>query len=1023
MKTFKYILILLVLFLNQLSIKAQKTAYFDNIQKDIKMARSLFDQGKFNASFHEFEKIQSNVDAKSEIYSEAEYFKSVSALKAGHSPGSKMLSTYIHDFPESPYKNEAWFNLGDYQFNRKQYKLVVRSFANVDRTDLSESQRIQLQYQNGYAHLMNENLEKAASEFYPIMNTNNIYSKPATYYWSHIMYLQDKFQSALEGFTKLNGDPTYSQVIPLYVSHIYYKQEKYSEVVNYTTSIINDVEKQHVPELSKIIGDSYFHLRKYSDAVPYLETYFNSPGPKTNEDSYILGYCYYTTQQFGKAAPLLEKATRTEGEMAQNAYYHLADCYIKLDEKEKARMAFQAASELDFNEKIKEDALFSYAKLTYELSYSPFNETIKAFDKYISLYPNSERNTEAYRILVEVYMVTRNYNDAITSIENIKVKTPAILQAYQRVTYYRGLELFNNLAYNQAIDFFNLSLENGNYNRDIKANALFWKAEALYRVGDYNNSVVAYNQFLNTAGAFSMPEYNDGQYNLAYAYFKLDNLDSAASTFRKYISAMHGKRSEKLADAYNRVGDYYFANTDYKQAKQNYQQAYNLKTYDPDYALFQMAFCEGLLRNQQEKISKLQKLLAEFTDSDYQDDALYELGRAHERLGQNYDAMQQYQRIVTRFNSGTYYRKALLQMGLINYNNGDFNAALKQYKEVAENYQGTPEARAAMLGIKNCYVELNNINEYFAYTNRFGQGVNVSVSEQDSLTYMAAERAYMAGNEKANQQLQQYLNQFPNGSFALNAHFYLAEILYKNGQYTNANEHYTFVANQPTNIFSEPALSRASELTFNAENYQQSLEFFNRLENIAESKWNVLKAHTGQMRCNMKLGNLQNAIVAAQLVKKSDLANEVLIRDANYTLGKSYYKLNQFNDALPELKNVAADTKIEQGAEAKYLVAEILYRTNKKGDAENEIMDFISKNTPYQFWLGKAFLLLADIYLDKGDVFQAKHTLKSVIENYSSKNDGVIENATKKLAEIEKNEKQEQEKAIDNSLQLKLIEQ
>ena len=65
----------------------------------------------------------------------------------------------------------------------------------------------------------------------------------------------------------------------------------------------------------------------------------------------------------------------------------LADCFIKLDQKEKAKTAFSAASEFDFNPQIKEDALFSYAKLSYELSYSPFNETIKAFDKYISLYP------------------------------------------------------------------------------------------------------------------------------------------------------------------------------------------------------------------------------------------------------------------------------------------------------------------------------------------------------------------------------------------------------------------------------------------------------------------------------------------------------------------------------------------------------------------------------------------------------------------------------------------------------------
>ena len=115
--------------------------------------------------------------------------------------------------------------------------------------------------------------------------------------------------------------------------------------------------------------------------------------------------------------------------------------------------------------------------------------------------------------------------------------------------------------YLYIVVFFNLSLENGNSSRELNAKALYWKAEALFRVGDYNNSITTYNQFLGTAGAFSLPEYNNAQYNLAYAYFKIDDIESASSLFRKYIGSMQGKRSEKLADAYNRVGDCYFLKT------------------------------------------------------------------------------------------------------------------------------------------------------------------------------------------------------------------------------------------------------------------------------------------------------------------------------------------------------------------------------------------------------------------------------------------------------------------------------
>jgi TolA-binding protein len=1022
MKTIHILILLPLLLFTHFQALAQQTTYFTDIQKDIELGKELFEQEKYNAVFHQFEKIQKQVEEKSELYSEAEFYKSVSALRAGHTAGGKMVDRFIEDHPESPYINRAWLNLGDYQFEKRQYTVALRSFSNVDKTDISQEEQVKLHYQTGYSHLMTDNLEQAASEFYQIKDNNSFYSRPASYYWAHIMYLNENYEAALQGFSRLDGDPTYSQVIPLYVSHIYYKQQKYDQVISYTSSIIDQVAEEHKVELSKILGDSYFHLNQYSEAIPYLETYYNSPGPKTREDGYILGFCYYHTRSFDKAAPLLEKASMGNDEMAQNAYYHLADSYIQLGEKEKARVAFDAASNMDFNERIKEDALFSFAKLTYELSYSPFNETIKAFDRYISLYPNSERNSEAYRYLVEVFMITRNYSDAINSIEKIQNKTPAVLRAYQRVTFYRGLELFNNLAYNQAIDYFDISLQNGNYDRELNARALFWKAEALYRVGDYNSSILAYNQFLRTAGSYSLPEFQNAEYNLAYAYFKLEDYDAASSHFRKYANAMQGQRTAKLADALNRVGDYYYLKTDYSTALQYYQQSYNMKIYEPDYSLFRIAFCQGLVRNQQEKINNLERLLTDFPESDYQDDALYELGRAHERLGQNYEAAQQYQRIIDNYAQGSYYRKAQLQLGLINYNNGDYPQALTHYKEVAEKFPGTEEAQTAMLGIRNCYVELNNVDAYFAYAQQLGSGASVTTSEQDELSYQAAERAYMAGNAGATSQLERYLQQFPNGKYTLNAHFYLAESFYKEGKYAEANEHYTTVATQANNIFSEPALSRASELTYNAQNYKQALEMFNRLETVANSKWNVLKAYTGQMRCNFHLNNLPNAIAAAEKVKKSDIANEALTREADYITGKSYFEQENLAQALPALQKVASDTKLEEGAEAKYLVAEIYFRQNKKTEAEKEIDDFISKGTPYLFWLGKSFLLLSDIYIGNNQEFDAKHTLRSLIENYNNDTDGIKDEASRKLAAIEAKEKQEQQKAIDNSLQLELNE-
>ena len=80
------------------------------------------------------------------------------------------------------------------------------------------------------------------------------------------------------------------------------------------------------------------------------------------------------------------------------------------------------ASKLNFDNIIKEDALFNYAKLTYEQLYAPFNEAIEAFRTYIQLYPNTPRTDEAYNYLTLAYLSTRNYKEAVESLEKIKNK-------------------------------------------------------------------------------------------------------------------------------------------------------------------------------------------------------------------------------------------------------------------------------------------------------------------------------------------------------------------------------------------------------------------------------------------------------------------------------------------------------------------------------------------------------------------------------------------------------------------------
>jgi len=1004
MKTIRYVFILILLALSPVIIQAQKTVYYQSISQEIQKAKELFLARNYISALNQFEKIAEKADENSDERAEAMFYKALCGLKLDNRNAEAQIAEFMKQFPESSFRNRALFEEAIYQFDKKKYPATIKTLEQLDKGGLSTEDISYFYYLRGYSNFELEKMDAALADFAEIKSGNSLYAAPAQYYWGHIQYLNGNYESALQEFLKLKKNPVFEKVIPFYISQIYYKQEKYREVVDYTAPLINTVSADQQPELARILGSSYFHLRDFKTAVQFLEFYLSDKNNKGREENYMLGYCYYLDSKEAKAIPYLEIASKGKDELAQNAYYHLADCYVVTKDKNKARQAFEAASEFDFDPKIKEDALFNYAKITYELSYSPFNETIKAFDKYIASYPNAERNDVAYDYLVKVYMSTSNYRDAMASIENIKVKSPSVKKAYQRVAYYRALECFNNLDYTTAIENFDKSIDAGDFNKNYRALAVFWKAEAMFRLNDFNKAISGYNSFLKLPGAFALPEFKTAHYNLAYAYFQIKDYSSASDYFRKYLNLDGDSRSEKVADANNRLGDCNFLNREYAAAISNYDQALRMNLYDADYSLFQKAFCLGLQRDNQGKINNLQILIQNYPKSSYQDDALYELGHTYERVNQPQMAISSYNDLISKYPQSSYKNKALVQLGLVYYNANDFKNSIKSYKQVVEASSGSPEKQSALSGMKNSYLEMNDVDGYLDYTNKLGSGVQVSSSEQDSLSYQAAEKLYMAKDKKARQQFERYLTQFPNGSFALNSNFYLADLLYNDGEFDKALASYEYVIAHGDNSFTSVALSKAAGLHYNEENYKQSLAYFERLIKMSNSENDLLNAQTGVMRSQYKLANYPACIDMANQILSSAKVSDILKRETNYKLALSYYNTGNKDKALPLLSKLSADTNSAEGAEAKFLVSEILFEKQKLKEAEKEIMDFIDKNSPHQFWLAKSFILLSDIYLKNGDEFQAKHTLMSIQENYPDKEDGILETTRKKLQLIEAGE-------------------
>jgi hypothetical protein len=87
--------------------------------------------------------------------------------------------------------------------------------------------------------------------------------------------------------------------------------------------------------------------------------------------------------------------------------------------------------------------------------------------------------------------------------------------------------------------------------------------------------------------------------------------------------------------------------------------------------------------------------------------------------------------------------------------------------------------------------------------------------------------------------------------------------------------------------------------------------------------------------------------------------------------------------------------------------------------AEKEVFDLINNIPSYDYWIAKAFILLADVYVQTDNTFQAKHTLQSIIDNYDG-DDELKDVARQKLREIAEMERLMEERRAEEEIEIRI---
>ncbi len=991
--------------------QAQESLIYDDPLAAYKEGLKLFEQKNYVTAKKLF---QQTIDAPVKVLSgenqtiskNARFYAAFCALELFQPDAEKLLLDMIEVYDEPPMKRLAYYYLGKYYFREKNYGDAIKWFEKVETSDLNNETIAEYKFQLAYCYFFRKKLDDAGRLFKEVRNIKNKYYYPANYYYGYIAFENKDFNEAMESFERIKDSKTYAKILPYYIAQVHYYRKEYSELVNYLSGVMSDSLKYY-SELNQILGQAYFEQGKYEKAIKTLTIYMTQSGKVRKEDIYQLGYAHYKAGDYKEAIIQFEQLDNQKDTVGQNALYLLGICHLKTDNKSNAYSAFQRASQMNFDPFITGNALFSHAKLSYELGFE--TEAIKAFQKYVDEYDNRENAEEAKELLTEMFLNTRNFEAAIKVIESVKNPSARIKKAYQEVTYYRGLEQYNEKSFDEALRLFDVSLQNPT-NTEIKSLCYYWKGESFFAKKDFENAGQEYLQFLNLSKINSLQE-NDwyeanALYGAGYSFLKQKKFGDALPYFNQCVTRIKplGNKQLKdkvLPDALLRSADCSFMVKDYNASLANYSEIISGKKTGTDYALFQKGMILGLQGKMEEKVSTLQTIETQHPASIYLDDALYETGVAYLALDKKQSAIQVFKKITEKYPNSVYVAKSYLKLGLAYYPE-DIDKAIDSYKKVITNFKNSDEAKQAVIAIKDISKEEGA---------KYLEGIQLTASEKDSISYSAAESQFVKGNyEQAITSFSSYLVEFKEGFFELPAHFYRGECYYTNKNQEQALQDYLFVIDAGKNMFTEKALAKTSWLVFENKNYQQAFEYYQLLLENAAYKENIYAANLGLMRCAYQLGKMNELKQYANVVLNSPDALPEHDTEAEFYLGKAAFEEKDYDAAAKLFKKTAEATTTIIGSEAKYLIAEISFIKGNYKQSLEECKAMVEQKPTHEYWRVKGFILIADNYYKQGNTFQAKATLQSILDNY--KGEELKQIAQDKLDKILEEEKAKQKLEI-----------
>ncbi len=967
------------------------------LTESMERAQDLFDKGHWADARNAWMTVERLAGPQEQPEREiAAFHLAVCAVELGRPDAETALLEFETRYPGSLRTNDIRFARASHYCTHEAYDKALETFEQVDYGALSPDNRNRYDIRRGYIDFAAEDYD-AAYNYFERVDKQSTYADHACYYMAYIDYTRGDYDRAREGFTHLLTSENYRTIAPFFLLQLEFRQQNYPYVVEHGDELIATASQTQQRDLLRMISEAWFHMYDYAKAYEYMAAYREAGGEFTRDASYIEGFSLYRLARYIEASNALRRVAGPADALTQNAAYHLADCYLRMGNKKSAMQAFAMATDKTLSPEVAEDALYNYGKLRYELGGGNFNEAINILSRYHTEYPNSERADEINVLLAAAYYNSENYDAAYEAIRTLPSPDSDMRAARQKITYFRALKQLEAGDLEAADHSLKESAEIGVSAR-FTALAGFWRGEIAFARNQYDAATGYFERFRQQAPNTER-EYTLASYNLGYCHLQSEQFAEAEKHFSDFLRNYPTNDSYR-ADALNREGDSRYRQRKFEEALKSYEAAAASGWSARYYGQYQQAITLGILGNTEQKIDQLKEIVAA-DRGDYADDATYELGRTYIGQKRYSEGAVVLKKFVARYPHSPHYTTALSDLGLIYANLGDKKQSMNYYDQVVKRSPTSAEARGALQGIRDLYLDEGNVEGYIAYAEQSGIEGELSAHSRDSLSFTAAQNLYLANRiDDAARSLRSYVKSFPKGFYLSDALYYLSNCYREQKDATGERETLQALTETGESEYTTEALQRLAPLAFDAKEYATAANAYGRLSSCAPTAQERSAYLEGYVRSTITGGDQEAVLALAAEVESHPEASPKALREARFAKAQLLDERGERREAQALYDKLRTEVRTAEGAEAMYRTILAHMEEGKWKEVEEFVFTFAEMPSPHNYWLAKSFLLLGDCYLKQNDTFQARATWQSVADGYSPADDGIVSEAKARINQL-----------------------